>query len=122
MVGIHPPESHVTEARGSLRPGAKTVSHGLGRNTACYSWGMANTRFSISTDPAIQQAIKAHAEAAGMDVSAYMVAAATAQMAADDAASAVFAPLDEENASALAEAAEISPAPLPAFADLTAEE
>ena len=83
---------------------------------------MANTRFSISTDPAIQMAIKAHAEAAGLDVSAYMVAAAVAQMAADDAASAVFAPLDAENASALAEAAEISAAPLPTFDDLTAEE
>src|SRR5580658_3064910 len=75
------------------------------RHTACYDQCMANTRFSISTDPAIQRAIKAHAEAAGMDVSAYMVAAAIAQMAADDAASAVFAPLDEENAAALAEAA-----------------
>ncbi len=83
---------------------------------------MANTRFSISTDPGIQRAIKAHAEAAGLDVSAYMIAAAIAQMAADDAASAVFAPLDAENASALAEAAETSPAPLPAFEDLTAEE
>jgi hypothetical protein len=83
---------------------------------------MVNTRFSISTDPAIQRAIKAHAEAAGLDVSAYMVAAAVAQMAADDAASAVFTPLDTENASALAEAAEISPAALPAFEDLTAEE
>jgi hypothetical protein len=83
---------------------------------------MVNTRFSISTDPAIQKAIKAHAEAAGMDVSAYMVAAATAQMTADDAASAVFAPLDADNASALAEAAQISPAPLPAFDDLTAQE
>lgn len=83
---------------------------------------MANTRFSISTDPAIQRAIKAHAEAAGLDVSAYMVAAAIAQMTADDAASAVFAPLDAENAAALAEAAEISPAPLPAFEDLTVEE
>lgn len=57
-----------------------------------------------------------------MDVSAYMVAAAIAQMAADDAASAVFAPLDAENTSALAEAAEISPAPLSAFEDLTPEE
>jgi hypothetical protein len=83
---------------------------------------MANTRFSISTDPRIQRAIKAHSEAAGLDVSAYMIAAAIAQMAADDAASAVFAPLDAENASALVEAAEISPAPLPAFEDLTAEE
>ena len=34
----------------------------------------------------------------------------------------MFAPLDTENASALAEAAEISPAPLPTFEDLTAEE
>ena len=58
--------------------------------------------------------------AAGLDVSAYMVAAAIAQMAADDAASAVFTPLDAENASALTEAAEISPAPLPTFEDLTA--
>lgn len=83
---------------------------------------MANIRFSISTDPAIQGAIKAHAEAAGMDVSAYMVAAAVAQMAADDAASAVFASLDAENASALEEAAEISPVPLSAFEDLTAKD
>jgi uncharacterized protein (DUF1778 family) len=83
---------------------------------------VANTRFSISTDPAIRRAIKAHAEAAGLDVSAYMVAAAIAQMAADDTASAVFTPLDAENASALAEGADISPAPLPAFEDLTAEE
>jgi hypothetical protein len=67
-------------------------------------------------------ACRAHAEAAGLDVSAYMVAAAIAQMAADDAASAVFHPLDAENASALAEAAEISQEPLPAFEDLTAEE
>jgi uncharacterized protein (DUF1778 family) len=83
---------------------------------------MANTRFSISTDPGIQRAIKAHAEAAGLDVSAYMIAAAIAQMTADDAASAVFAPLDAENVSALAEASENSPAPPPAFEDLTAEE
>jgi hypothetical protein len=83
---------------------------------------VANTRFTISTDPAIQAAIKVHAEAAGLDVSAYMVAAAIAQMAADDAASAVFAPLDAENAAAMDEGATMSPPPLPAFEDLTAEE
>ncbi len=83
---------------------------------------MANTRFTISTDPAIQAAIKVHAEAAGMDVSAYMVAAAIAQMAADDAASAVFAPLDAENTAAMEEAAMMSAPPMPAFEDLTAEE
>src|SRR5258707_15818800 len=90
------------------------------RNTACYNQGVANTRFSISTDPAVQRAIKAHAEAAGMDVSSYMVAAAIAQMAADDAASAEFAPLDAENASALAKGAQRAPPPLPALDDLTA--
>lgn len=83
---------------------------------------MANTRFTISTDPAIQAAIKAHAEAAGLDVSAYMVAAAIAQMASDDAASAVFAPLDGETATAMEEAATMSPPPLPAMEDLTPEE
>lgn len=83
---------------------------------------MANTRFTISTDPGIQAAIKVHAEAAGLDVSAYMVAAAIAQMAADDAASAVFAPLDAENAAAMEEGAAMSLPPLPAFEDLTAED
>jgi hypothetical protein len=83
---------------------------------------MANTRFTISTDPAIQAGIKAHAEAAGLDVSAYMVAAAIAQMAADDAASAVFAPLDAENAAAAMQAATMSALPTPAFEDLTPEE
>jgi hypothetical protein len=83
---------------------------------------MANTRFTISTDPAIQAAIKAHAEAADLDVSAYMVAAAIAQMAADDAASAVFAPIDAENASAMKEGATVNPPPLPAMEALTAEE
>jgi hypothetical protein len=83
---------------------------------------MANTRFTISTDPAVQAAIKAHAESAGLDVSAYMVAAAIAQMAADDAASAVFAPLDAANTAAMQEGAAMSAAPLPAFEDLTPEE
>jgi uncharacterized protein (DUF1778 family) len=84
--------------------------------------GVASTRISLSIDPAIQAAIKAHAEAAGMDVSAYVVAAAIAQMAADDAASAAFAPLDARNAAAVAEAADMESTPLPAFEDLTAEE
>jgi hypothetical protein len=84
--------------------------------------GVANTRFTISTDPAIHTAIKAHAEAAGLDVSAYMVAAAIAQMAADDAASAVFAPLDAENAAALEESSTTSAPPTVAFEDLTADE
>jgi hypothetical protein len=83
---------------------------------------MANTRFSISTDPQVHAAIKAHADAAGLDVSSYMVAAAVAQMAADDAASAAFASLDADNAAALDEAAALQPSALPAFEDLTTEE
>jgi hypothetical protein len=65
---------------------------------------MVNIRFSVSADPEVHRAIKAHAEAAGMDVSGYMIAAAVAQMAADDSAAAVFARLDAENATAAAEA------------------
>ena len=83
---------------------------------------MANTRFTISTDPAIQATIKIHAEAAGLDVSAYMVAAAIAQMAADDVASAVFAAIDAENAAAMDEGATMNPPLLPAFEDLTTED
>ncbi len=57
-----------------------------------------------------------------MDVSAYMIAAAVAQMARDDAATLAFAALDARNQAALAEAADIPEADLPSFAALTAEE
>ena len=100
----------------------KVLSAHDGRNTACYAAGMANVRFSISTASEVQAAIKAHAEAAGMDVSAYMVAAAVAQMARDDAATAAFAALDALNQTAIEEAANIAEADLPSFASLTAEE
>lgn len=83
---------------------------------------VANTRFSISTDPQVHAAIKAHADAAGLDVSAYMVAAAVAQMAADDAAASVFAPLDADNAMALEESQAVDTPGMPVFDDLTAEE
>jgi hypothetical protein len=83
---------------------------------------MADMCFSISTDPQVHAALEAHAHAAGMDVSGYVIAAAMAQMAADDAAAAVFAPLDSDNAAALDEAATLEASGLPAFEDLTAEE
>jgi len=83
---------------------------------------MPNTRFTISTDPEIQSAIRAHADSAGMDVSAYMIAAAIAQMARDDTAAAVFASLDAQNRIALQQAADVSDADLPMFEDLTAQE
>ena len=90
------------------------------RNTPCYDYGMPNIRFTISTAADVQTAIRAHAEAAGMDVSAYMIAAAVAQMARDDAATSAFAALDARNQAALVEAADIPEADLPSFAALTA--
>jgi hypothetical protein len=57
-----------------------------------------------------------------MDVSAYMIAAAVAQMARDDAATSAFAALDARNQAALVEAAGIPEADLPSFAALTAQE
>jgi hypothetical protein len=83
---------------------------------------MPNARFTVSTAPEIQSAIKAHADAAGMDVSAYMIAAVVGQMARDDAASAVFASLDAQNLAASEQAADLSEPDFPAFEDLTAEE
>lgn len=82
---------------------------------------MPNMRFTISTDPEIHSAIKAHADAAGIDVSAYVIAAATAQMAADDAAAAAFAPLDAENAAG-EQTADVAKPELPAFEDLSPDE
>lgn len=83
---------------------------------------MANTRFTISADPEVHAAIKSHAEAAGLDVSAYVIAAAVAQMAADDAAAAVFALLDADNAAAAEQATTMTMPDLPAVEDLPAEE
>jgi len=83
---------------------------------------MPNIRFTISTASDVQAAIRTHAEAAGMDVSAYMIAAAVTQMACDDAATSAFAALDARNQAALTEAADIPEADLPSFAALTAQE
>jgi hypothetical protein len=83
---------------------------------------MANIRFTISTDPEVHAAIRSHAEAAGLDVSAYVVAAAVAQMAADDSAAAVFSTLDTDNTAAAQQASAMTTADLPAIEDLSAEE
>jgi hypothetical protein len=82
---------------------------------------MPNMRFTISTEPEIHSAIKAHADAAGIDVSAYVIAAAVTQMAADDAAAAVFAPLDADNATG-DQAVDMAMRDLPAFEDLSPDE
>lgn len=83
---------------------------------------MAGARVTISAGPAVMAAIEAHAQAAGLDVSAYLVAAAVAQMAADDAATAVFASIDAEIASGMRAGAPVSSPPLPALADLSPAE
>jgi hypothetical protein len=83
---------------------------------------MPNIRFTISTASDVQAAIRTHAEAAGMDVSAYMIAAAVAQMARDDAATSAFAALDALNQVALEQSDDIPEADLPSFASLTVEE
>ena len=70
----------------------------------------------------VAAAVKAHAEAAGMEVSAYMIAAAVAQMARDDAATGAFAALDAGDQAAEEQAAGIPAAEWPSFAALTAEE
>ena len=57
---------------------------------------MGTRRFSISTREEIHDRIRAHAEAAGVDVSTYMIAAAIQQMIRDDQAAASFATIDAE--------------------------
>jgi hypothetical protein len=83
---------------------------------------MPNIRFTISTASDVQAAIRRHADAAGMDVSAYMIAAAVAQMARDDAATASFAALDARNQAAFEQTADVPEAELPSFDALTTDE
>ncbi|WP_425828331.1 hypothetical protein [Streptomyces fractus] len=55
---------------------------------------MAKTRISISLDETQAQRIKEHAGRAGLDVSAYLMHAATRQMAESDAIEEQFAGVD----------------------------
>lgn len=55
---------------------------------------MGTRRFSISAREEIHDRIRAHAEAAGVDISTYMIAAAVQQMIRDDQAAASFATID----------------------------
>ncbi|MBQ0985293.1 ribbon-helix-helix protein, CopG family [Streptomyces sp. F63] len=55
---------------------------------------MAKTRISISLDQDQAERIRQHAERAGIDVSAYLVHAATRQMAESDAIEEQFAEVD----------------------------
>ncbi|WP_048910315.1 plasmid mobilization protein [Streptomyces sp. NRRL WC-3744] len=55
---------------------------------------MAKTRISISLEQDQAERIRQHADRAGMDVSAYLVHAATRQMAESDAIEEQFAEVD----------------------------
>lgn len=92
------------------------------RNTPCYDEVMPNVRFTVSMASEVRAAIKAHAEAAGMDVSGYMVAAALAQMARDDAATATFAALDARNDAAYEQGADLPEEDLPSLSSLPPED
>ncbi|MCX4781115.1 plasmid mobilization protein [Streptomyces sp. NBC_01264] len=65
---------------------------------------MAKTRISISLEREQAERIRQHAERAGLDVSAYLVHAATRQMAETEAVEAQFAAVDALIAAAEAEA------------------
>ncbi|MBT2401238.1 ribbon-helix-helix protein, CopG family [Streptomyces sp. ISL-100] len=83
---------------------------------------MAKTRISISLGQEQAERIREHAERAGMDVSAYLVHAATRQMAETDAIEDQFAGVDAMIAAAEAEAAGLSPEPDVAPGELTEQE
>ncbi|MCZ7415961.1 hypothetical protein [Streptomyces sp. WMMC897] len=83
---------------------------------------MGRTRISISLESEQAERIRTHADRAGMDVSAYLVHAATRQMAETEAIEGQFADVDALIATAEADAGALSPeaeAPLP---ELTEQE
>jgi len=83
---------------------------------------MAKTRISISLDEAQAERIKEHAERAGLDVSAYLVHAATRQMAETDAIEEQFSGVDALIARAEAEADALSAEPTDSGGELTEQE
>lgn len=83
---------------------------------------MAKTRISISLDQQHAERIREHAEQAGMDVSAYLVHAATRQMAETEAIEEQFAGVDGLIARAEAKAMALPAAPEPAPAGMTEAE
>ncbi|WP_244177160.1 plasmid mobilization protein [Streptomyces albus] len=84
---------------------------------------MAKTRISISLDQDQAERIRQHAERAGIDVSAYLVHAATRQMAESDAIEEQFAEVDAviSRAERAADGLPAEPAREPA-AELTEQE
>jgi hypothetical protein len=90
---------------------------------AYYHTVAAKTRITISLEHDQAERIRQHAERAGMDVSAYLVHAATRQMAESDAIEAQFAAVDALIARAERAADRLPAEPLPEpAADLTEQE
>lgn len=83
---------------------------------------MAKTRISISLDREQAERIRRHAERAGLDVSAYLVHAATRQMAETEAIEERFSGIDALIVGAEAEAAALSPDPDVTDGQLTEQE
>jgi hypothetical protein len=69
---------------------------------------MGTRRFSISTREETHDRIRAHADAAGVDVSTYMIAAAVQQMIRDDRAAVSFSTIDAEIAADTAGAGKVA--------------
>ncbi|MBC2878496.1 MULTISPECIES: hypothetical protein [Streptomyces] len=74
-------------------------------------------RFSISMDPDLREALREHAKAMGLDVTAYVTAAVRRQMAEDEEVARRFAAIDAEIART-----EAMPAPEGAEPEFSAEE
>lgn len=83
---------------------------------------MAKTRISISLERDQAERIRRHAERAGLDLSAYLVAAATRQMAETEAIEEQFSTIDALIAQAEAEAEVLPTAPDRAGPELTEQE
>ncbi|MEU1788024.1 hypothetical protein ABZ553_19460 [Streptomyces sparsogenes] len=80
----------------------------------------AKERFSISMDPDVRASVKAHAEAMGLDVSAYITVALRRQMAEDDLVARRFAEVDAAISATEAMSAPETADPLIDEADLAA--
>ncbi|MGW3120291.1 plasmid mobilization protein [Streptomyces sp. NPDC001107] len=83
---------------------------------------MAKTRISISLDQEQAERIRQHAERAGLDVSAYLVHAATRQMAETEAIEERFSEVDALIARAEAEADALTDEHDDAVPELTEQE
>ncbi|GAA3826674.1 plasmid mobilization protein [Streptomyces chiangmaiensis] len=83
---------------------------------------MAKTRITISLEQTQAERIRQHAERSGMDVSAYLVHAATRQMAESDAIEEQFAGVDALIVRAEREAVDLPEEPAAASVELTEQE